>query len=319
MNTFQSKKLSVITRYAVENFSHGDWITLGQLTGNLPLIQDHGRLLRALSFGDDDYESCAAEVLSKIFEKSESTIDSVVDHFDIDLWYEQKFPEKARRVFPHQRIAAPQFWKPNRLKVFVSHLAKNKARVAGLKAELANWGVTAFLAHQDIEPAREWQTEIESALATMDVLVAVVEPGFRESAWTDQETGYALGRGVEVIPLLAGLDPYGFVGKIQGVQAKGKLPAAVADELGLVLLRTPRYREQMIPGISAFLASASSKVKVSRIKSIESVMPDVHLKSILEDSVVTEDEKKRLADIIQRVGAFQTPEVDSFGADEFPF
>ena len=160
-------------------------------------------------------------------------------------------------------------------------LAKNKARVAGLKAELANWGVTAFLAHQDIEPAREWQTEIESALATMDVLVAVVEPGFRESAWTDQETGYALGRGVEVIPLLAGLDPYGFVGKIQGVQAKGKLPAAVADELGLVLLRTPRYREQMIPGISAFLASASSKVKVSRIKSIESVMPDVHLKSIL--------------------------------------
>lgn len=182
MDSLQRKKISVITQYATENFSEREWLTLGQLTGGLATVQGHGRLLRALSFGDDDYESCATEVLSKVFSDSESSIDTVVDHFDIDLWYVQKSPEKAKRLFPKKRVTSPQFWKPNRLKVFISHLAKNKMRAAEMKLGLANWGVSAFLAHQDIEPTREWQTEIEAALMTMDVLVALIEPGFRESA-----------------------------------------------------------------------------------------------------------------------------------------
>jgi hypothetical protein len=318
MDSLNRKKISVITQYATESFSERDWLTLGQLTDRLAIIQGHGRLLRALSFGDDDYESCATEVLSKVFSESESSIDAVVDHFDMDLWYEQKNPEKAQRLFSKKRVAPPQFWKPNRLKMFISHLAKNKARAAEMKAGLANWGVSAFLAHQDIEPTREWQTEIESALMTMDVLVALLEPGFRESAWTDQEVGFALGRGVEVIPLRAGLDPYGFVGKIQGVPVKGKLARAVADELGSILLRNLKYRDLMISGISAFLATSDTKQKLGRIREMEPLLSDSQLRAILEDSALNDAEKAELAAMIKRVGAFPAADVDAFG-DEFPF
>ena len=82
----------------------------------------------------------------------------------------------------------------------------------------------AFIAHEDIEASKEWRDEVEAGLETMEVLVAVVEPGFKESDWCAQEVGYALGRKIDIIPLRAGLDPFGFFGKYQGIQIKGKYP-----------------------------------------------------------------------------------------------
>ena len=253
MDALQRKKVSVISRYAAENFSESDWLSLGHITGELASIQGHPRLLRAMSYGDDDYPSATAEVLNSIFEKSDSAIDDVIDHFDIDLWYQQKYPDKHERVFGGRSIPTPSFWKPDYLRVFVSHLAKNRRRVAKLKFALDGWGASCFIAHEDIEPSREWQSEIESALATMDVMLAIVEPGFRESAWTDQEIGYALGRGVDVVPVCIGLDPHGFIAKIQGIKAKERLPSSVADDIALVFLRRPRHRKTMVPGIARFL------------------------------------------------------------------
>jgi AbiJ N-terminal domain 5/TIR domain len=319
MDTIQRKKISVITRYALENFSQGDWLSLGQLTGFLSTVQDHPRLLRAMSFGDDDYESCAADVLGRIFEKSEAAIDEVVDHFDIDLWYEQKYPDKYQRVFLLHRGHAPTFWKSDALKLFVSHLAKNRKRIAQLKAALDSWGVSAFIAHQDIEPSREWQAEILSALATMDVLVALLEPGFRDSAWTDQEVGYALGRGVDIIPLLVGIEPHGFVAKIQGIQAKDRLPTDVAEELALVLLRKSRYRTAMLLGMARSLAAANSKVRRARIRRVDTLITDDQMRTLLEGSGLTADDKHELALISDRVGAFTQPEVATWESEDIPF
>jgi nucleoside 2-deoxyribosyltransferase len=50
----------------------------------------------------------------------------------------------------------------------------------------------------NIEPTKEWQNEIEAALSTCDALVALLHPGFHVSMWTDQEIGYAMGRGIPV-------------------------------------------------------------------------------------------------------------------------
>ena len=55
MDARERKKVSVITKYVLECFSESDWYTLGQLTGSLETVQSHGRLLRSLSFRDDDY------------------------------------------------------------------------------------------------------------------------------------------------------------------------------------------------------------------------------------------------------------------------
>ena len=80
----------------------------------------------------------------------------------------------------------PGFWAADAARIFLSHLATMKAQVAELRDALERYGITAFVAHEDIEPTKEWQTEIESALSTMDGLVALLAPGFKESNWCDQ-------------------------------------------------------------------------------------------------------------------------------------
>ena len=54
---------------------------------------------------------------------------------------------------------------------------------------------------------KEWETEIESALFSMDVLVALLTDGFHDSNWTDQEVGVAIGRKIPVVPVRLGKGP----------------------------------------------------------------------------------------------------------------
>ncbi|HEX3915931.1 MAG TPA: hypothetical protein VHW60_01245 [Caulobacteraceae bacterium] len=49
-----------------EKFSDGDWLKLGALTGSLNLVRDHPRLLRSLSWGDNDYEGNVHAMLHDI-------------------------------------------------------------------------------------------------------------------------------------------------------------------------------------------------------------------------------------------------------------
>ena len=127
-----------------------------------------------------------------------------------------------------------------------------------------------FVAHEDIEPTQQWHQEIENALRSMHVLVAVITEGFVSSKWTDQEVGFALGRGVLVIPVRYGADPYGLVGKYQGV------PAPLDD----------------LPGIAMAI--------------FETVAKQDHLRSILADAVVDSVcSQTRFADVIERMKTLQ--------------
>ena len=35
MNSIDRKKISVIAKYAIDSFTEGDWLTLGQITGKI--------------------------------------------------------------------------------------------------------------------------------------------------------------------------------------------------------------------------------------------------------------------------------------------
>jgi serine/threonine protein kinase len=322
MNSSNRKKVAVITKYAQELFSEGDWYALGQLTGELNLISTHPRLFRSMSFGDDDYGYCVAEVLDSIFSKNNDAIDEVVDHFDIDLWYQQENPEKFQKVFGVRVTKSADFWVAGYLRMFVSHLSSNRARMSALKASLASWGISAFIAHEDIQASREWRDEVEAGLETMDVLAAVVEPGFKESDWCSQEVGYALGRKVDIIPLRAGMDPFGFFGKYQGIQIKGKLPDEVACDITQVLLKKPQHRDKVLQSITKAFSTLGSDKKVALITKLDqwSILTDIQIKGILEQTSVSEFERKTLKNLIARVGAFKVqgfelPKID----DSIPF
>lgn len=125
----------------------------------------------------------------------------------------------------------PPFWRKRMFCLFISHLSSEKVFAAELQEALLAYGISGFVAHNDIEPTLEWQTQIETALATADALVALLHPAFHASNWTDQEIGFAMGRGLPVFAVRFGQDPYGFIGRFQGFVGGGKTPEALAREL----------------------------------------------------------------------------------------
>lgn len=125
----------------------------------------------------------------------------------------------------------PPFWQAGMFRLFVSHLAKYRKFAGELQEALATYGISAFVAHNDIEPTSEWLTQIETALATCDALVALMHPEFHASNWTDQEIRYCMGRGVPVYSVRLGQDPYGFIGRFQAFDGFSKSPEELAREL----------------------------------------------------------------------------------------
>ena len=133
-------------------------------------------------------------------------------------------------VSPNTEREAEGLWGDGALRVFISHVAKDKEFAASLKVSLEGRGMASFVAHEDIEPMREWELEIEHALFSMDVLIALLTEGFSESKWTDQEVGVALGRRVPILPIRMGKDPYGFMAKYQAIPGSDRA-SGVADSI----------------------------------------------------------------------------------------
>ncbi len=153
---------------------------------------------------------------------------------------------------------AERFWQPGMLRLFLSHVSAHKVPVSALKAALGDLGVSAFVAHEDIEPTAEWQVEIELAIASMHAMAALLTPEFHESPWTDQEVGMAVARGVLVIPVRLGRDPYGFIAKRQGMRGDLGNPSRLAGEMIRILLEREETARTMREGLVVGLEAARS-------------------------------------------------------------
>jgi len=164
----------------------------------------------------------------------------------------------------------PRFWRKGMLKVFISHLARERKVAAELQDALSLYGISCFVAHNDIEPTQEWQTQIETALATCDALVALLHEGFHESKWTDQEIGFSMGRGVPVYSVRFGADPYGFIGRFQAFTAGRKTPTRLAKDL-FDAYRKDKQTQHKMGGvlISLFEESSSFAEAKARIEYLE--------------------------------------------------
>ena len=128
------------------------------------------------------------------------------------------------------RDASKRIWNDGEFRVFLSHRAEVKRETSELKDQLHLFGISCFVAHEDIHPTKKWQDEIENALLSMDAFVPLMTKDFHESDWTDQEVGFAMARGVPIIAVKLGRDPYGFIGKFQALStAWGKAALDIAS------------------------------------------------------------------------------------------
>jgi hypothetical protein len=178
--------------------------------------------------------------------------------------------ELSRVITRRSQAPIPQFWAPRQFRLFLSHVTSFRQRTAALRQSLARFHISAFVAHDAIEPGELWQREIEAALRSMDAMAAILTPDFPASRWTDQEVGWALGAGVYVLPIRRGLDPYGFIAQVQGIQGMNKTVSAVAEEVFVALLKQPTTRGRMLESlVVGFERSPSAAHAASNICLVE--------------------------------------------------
>src|SRR6185369_10174118 len=103
---------------------------------------------------------------------------------------------------------------------FISYQTQDRAIAGALRDVLAPAGVTAFLAHEDIEVSAEWRSRILEELHRADVFVAVLSAAYLQSHWCVQESGIAaFKRHALVVPLsLDGTIPPAFLGGYQSAR-----------------------------------------------------------------------------------------------------
>ena len=209
--------------------------------------------------------------------ESENTIFKIADELEIDHGYTYQTAVE---------IPDSKFWHPNHFRLFLCHLSTFKVKTAQLQNTLTEYGISSFVAHKDIEPTKEWQDEIEKALFSMDALAAILTPKFNGSKWTDQEVGVAVGRGSLIIPIRKGMDPYGFIGKYQGMQGEGKTIRQVADSVFRILSNHPKTKEKiagaLVDQITLANDAEDAAGKLTLLRNFEA-LPQKHLEKIREN------------------------------------
>ena len=140
-----------------------------------------------------------------------------------------------------RRIVVPEtvnrIWAAESFRLFLSHKSEVKKQTSELKDQLKPFGISCFVAHEDIHPTLAWQAEIENPLNSMDGFAALMTEDFHESFWTDHEVGFAFARNVPMIAVKLGRDPYGFIAKFQALKSSW---STAAEDIAGILVKNDR-------------------------------------------------------------------------------
>jgi hypothetical protein len=181
------------------------------------------------SYSKDALDSQSDEVVTSIAEDLDIIEPSLIT------------PNGSDSTFP-----LPQVWKEgSKFRLFISHLAGDKDKATRLKSALDYYQVSGFVAHEDILPTLEWQTEIERGLHAMHAMISIHTKGFSNSYWTQQEIGFALGRDTKIISLRMGEDPTGFISKHQALARRNRKAEEIAADINNLLHSDFRTKMQI--------------------------------------------------------------------------
>jgi TIR domain len=231
------ERITLIKRIAA-GLAEQDWADIDLILGQF-----------GFPWSDIDHDSGAYEyAVSRLQNGEDSALVQV---------HEYLYPDASG--IPQPEHGGP--WTPDTFRLFMSHTNEHKKVAADIRSVMSRWGIDCFVAHQMIEPTKEWQDEIESALYTCDALAALLTPDFSQSKWCDQEVGFAVARSVLIIPIRAGVDPYGFIAKYQALTPAGPLEYGRYDLAGSIfdlLVASEQTNEKMTqPIVQRYVNSGS--------------------------------------------------------------
>jgi hypothetical protein len=101
--------------------------------------------------------------------------------------------------------------------LYVSHAADDLDLVQDLFSTVRNFPIGVHVALEEVESGRS-RKRLEGRIANSNVVVAVLTETSADSRWVNQEIGYALAKGIPVLPLYTDAALRGgFLGDIDGV------------------------------------------------------------------------------------------------------
>jgi hypothetical protein len=92
MDVATGQRLIELREKIVSNFDSGDWEEIGLLTGCSEIINRHPRLLRSLSWQDEDYAGNVLSVIRRIVEQDPRTFPVIESYLD------KKFPSESHYI-----------------------------------------------------------------------------------------------------------------------------------------------------------------------------------------------------------------------------
>jgi len=193
---------------------------------------------------------------------SSSVTDECIDAVHIEL-FNPEDTECQNAIQPDDVISIytgySQFWRHDHLKLFISHKSEHKKLVKELSNSLLPYGISCFVAHEDIEPTTEWRNEIENALRSMDVFLAFLTDNFSDGDWTNQEVGFAIARGVPIIPLkISPKNPGGFMSIYQALNVQVNNPKLLTKKIfSLISQKFDKKNLVRKAAIAVFINSSS--------------------------------------------------------------
>jgi hypothetical protein len=106
------KRLIALRAQVASNFDAGYWEEVGLLTGHSHIINGHDRLLRSLSWGDEDYAGNVLTVLSTIANSDPHALQAienyVKEHFPGESTYISAKPSERKITFAPSVFTVPE-------------------------------------------------------------------------------------------------------------------------------------------------------------------------------------------------------------------
>ena len=113
MNKDEGKRILNLQNRIVSTFNETNWSEIGLLTGYSNLIDNHHRLLRSYSWGDQDYGGNVADVLKHIAREDKNAlleIERYVDEkYPDETYYVSSKPSKKKITFSPNVFQVPEF------------------------------------------------------------------------------------------------------------------------------------------------------------------------------------------------------------------
>nr|MCA8835137.1 toll/interleukin-1 receptor domain-containing protein [Pseudomonadota bacterium] len=173
-------------------------------------------------------------------------------HFFISLKYLKRidFVQIANRL---NIEAYPKEWDNSfSAKAFISYESKNKDFALDIQDVLELYNIESFAAAGSIKTSEIFDDKIAEALKNMDFFISLHTKGFSKSLWCQQEVGFAMGRGVEIIPIMVDEKPQGLIERHNAINGKQDLEL-IADNIRLALKNNPKttdlYYKKVVPYI----------------------------------------------------------------------